>query len=257
METTKLVLVSGATGDLGRAYLDHFKKESNMRCYGISRRIEAHPLKNVNYLLSDLENSETTRKQINLIEYEKINSIILIHPVGRFKFEENGLPEFDKNSDSIDDEVYSSNIDTFHNIVRPLIENRDKYGLKPLTLVAFGSLSDSYNVPWWGSYSKSKLILRNDMKELSRLEKKLNSIFINLSSVKTTNEFKTRPYADPKYWVNPKEIVDRTHKLITEMNKNYVELDIFNDCPEYYEGYYKNYTNLKQKWQKEMQGIDG
>jgi NADP-dependent 3-hydroxy acid dehydrogenase YdfG len=252
MVNKKLIIVSGATGDLGKAYLEHYKNQLDVYCYGLSRRKEETPLNNVTYLMSDLENEQTTKNQINSIEFQDISKIIYVHPVGKFKFEEKGVPEIDYNNDSIDDEVYQSNINTFHNVVKPLILKRNKD--TPLTLVAFGSLSDFYTVPWWGSYSKSKLILRKDLRELSRLEDKVNSIFINLSSVRTSNEFKTRPYADTKYWISPSEIVTKTRDIIEKSTQKYLEIDVYNESPEYHRDYYNHYEELKEKWKKEMFG---
>lgn len=252
MTNKNLIIVSGATGDLGKAYLNYYKNQLNSRCYGISRRKEYVPLENVDYLISDLENEQTTKNQVDFIDFRDVSKITYIHPVGRFKFEETGYPEIDSDNDTIDDEVYRSNINTFHNVVKPLISKRNQNC--PLTLVSFGSISDFYNVPWWGSYSKSKLILRKDMRELSKLENQVNSIFINLSSVKTSNEFKTRPYADTKYWISPKDIVSKTRDIIENPMQKYLELDVYNESPEYHEGYYKNHNALKTKWKKEMFG---
>src|SRR3989344_8117742 len=155
----RLVIVSGATGDLGKAYLQYYSQKPDFVCYGLSRKEEKNPVTGVRYLTSDLEDSVVTKGQIQKVSLENIVDILVIHPVGKFKFEAQGTPEIDEKKDGIDDKVLQSNVDTFHNIVRPLLQQREEYGVKPLTLVAFGSLSDQYSVPWWGSYSKSKLIL--------------------------------------------------------------------------------------------------
>ena len=249
-----LVIVSGSTGDLGRAYLNYYSKQKDTVCYGLTRRDEERPLSGVTYLESDLEDSVTAREQIGRISLEGVVEILLIHPVGKFKFESDGTSEIDANKDGIDDEVYTSNIDTFHNIVRPLIEQRGQYGIIPLKLVAFGSLSDQYSVPWWGSYSKSKLILRRDMRELSRTEPNVKSLFVNLSSVETSNEQKTRPYADFRYWIKPEEVVDKSISMIETMRHPYQEIDVFNPSPDYTQSYYRNFDRLREKWLSEMKG---
>jgi short-subunit dehydrogenase len=51
----KLIIVSGATGDLGKAYVKHYSKEKNCLVCALSRREEKNPLKEVNYFLCDLE----------------------------------------------------------------------------------------------------------------------------------------------------------------------------------------------------------
>lgn len=254
MDKHKLVIVSGATGDLGRAYLDYYSIQNGTISYGLARRDEKNPVSGVTYLSSNLENAAATKERIDKISLEGVIEVLLIHPVGKFKFEENRALERDQNKDGIDDEVYTSNVDTFHNLVRPLIEQREKYGVVPLKLVAFGSLSDQYNVPWWGSYSKSKLILRQDMRELSRIEPNVESLFVNLSSVETSNEQKTRPYADTHYWLKPEEIVTRSAPIIQNMQHPYQEIDIFNASPHYSQSYYRDFDRLREKWLREMKG---
>ncbi len=248
----KLVIISGSTGDLGREYLNYYSQQDDTVCYGLTRRDETYPVSGVTYLRSDLEEAMATREQIQRISLEGVVKILLIHPVGKFKFEANGLPEIDKIEDGIDDEVFTSNVDTFHNIVKPLIEQRGKHSLVPMKLVAFGSLSDSYSVPWWGSYSKSKLILRPEMRYLSRMEPQVESLFINLSSVKTSNESRTRPYADTRYWLKPEEVVAKSTHIIEKMQPPYQEIDLFNPSPIYRESYYRDHDKLRKKWIIEM-----
>lgn len=249
----KVIIISGATGDLGKAYVKHYSKEKDCLVYAISRREEKNPLKNVNYLLCDLEKSKDTEQEVKKISLDGVLEVVLIHPVGRFKFEKNGVPEVKSIEHDIDDEVLKSNLDSFHNIVLPLLNLRKDKNIL-IKLVCFGSLSDVYNVPWWKSYSKSKLILREDMRAVSTFEKNLQALFLNLSSVKTFNEHKTRPFADTSFWLSPEEIVERSVPLISSLKENYTEVDLYNHSPEYHEGYYKDFKKLKEKWLKEMNG---
>ncbi|MBI5064700.1 hypothetical protein HZA97_00560 [Candidatus Woesearchaeota archaeon] len=254
MKKQKIVIVSGATGDLGRAYLEYYAKQPNISCYGLIRREERNPISGVEYLTSDLEDAVAVREQIQKIPLKDIAEVILIHPVGKFKFEPNGIPEVDKTGDGIDDDVFTSNVDTFHNIARVILEQREEHPNISVTLAAFGSLSDPYEVPWWGSYTKSKLILRKEMRDLSRIEPAVNSVFMNLSSVKTSKENKTRPYADTKYWLSPEEVVERSVRTIENPQQSYSELDLYNPSPEYTGSYYKNFEELRRKWLREMNG---
>ena len=252
MTQQKLVIVSGSTGDLGKAYLNYYSKRKDTVCYGLTRRDEETPVDGVTYLRSNLEDAMATREQVRQISLDGVIEVLLVHPVGKFKFESDGTSEIDENKDGIDDEVYKSNVDTFHNIVGPLIGQREVYGSVLLKLIAFGSLSDQYNVPWWGSYSKSKLILRQDMRELSRIEPNIKSLFVNLSSVKTANENRTRPSADTRYWINPEEVVNKSISLIENMQYSYQEIDIFNPSPDYHTRYYQEHDQLREKWLREM-----
>lgn len=253
-ETKMVVIISGATGSLGKEYLKYYSKKPGVVCYGLTRREEKSPIKGVRYLMSNLEDSVATREQIKKINLDKVADVLLIHPVGKFKFESEGIPEVDEIKDGIDDEVFKSNVDTLHNIVRPLIEQRKIYGAFPLKIVAFGSLSDHYHVPWWNSYTKSKLILRQEMRELSKKIPSVKSVFINLCSVKTSNESKTRPYADTKYWLITREVVAKSVQTITNTQRPYLEIDLFNPSPEYHRDYYRNFDELRNKWLREMKG---
>lgn len=257
MKKQKIVIVSGATGDLGKAYLEYYANQPNIKCYALTRKEERKQIRGVEYLaINNLEDAITTREQIQKINLDGIEKITLIHPVGKFKFEPEGIPEVDKMRCGIDDEIFRSNVDTFHNIVRTLFEQRRSNSNISLTFTAFGSLSDPHNVPWWGSYTKSKLVLRKEMRELSRVEKLVNSVFINLSSVRTSNESKTRPYADTKYWLSPKEVVERSVSIIENPPQPYVELDLFNPSPEYTSSYYDNFDVLRKKWLNAINGDD-
>ncbi len=74
----------------------------------------------------------------------------------------------------------------------------------------------------------------------------------NLSSVKTANESKTRPSADTRYWISPKEVVDKSIPIIETMQYPYQEVDIFNLSPDYHTSYYKEHDLLREKWLREM-----
>ncbi len=182
----KVIIVSGATVDLRKAYVKHYSKEKDCLVNAISRREEENPLKNVDYLLCDLEKSKDTEQEIKKISLDGVLEVVLIHPVGRFKFEKNGVPEVKSLEHDIDDEVLKSNLDSFHNIVLPLLNLRKDKNIL-IKLACFGSLNDAYNVPWWNFYSKSKLILREDMRGVSTFEKNIQALFLNLSSVNTFN----------------------------------------------------------------------
>ncbi|NCP72480.1 hypothetical protein GW835_03775 [archaeon] len=244
----RLIIVTGATGDLGKEYVKVYSKLSENKVYAISRRKEDFPIEGVIYLNCDLENKDITLNEINKISLEHTTEIVFIHPVGKFKFEENG-----DLINSIDQEIFKSNLDSFHNVLNPLLLLRKDKNIL-IKLIAFGSLSDSFNVPWWISYSKSKLALRADMKSISFSKKNICSLFLNLSSVKTFNEHKTRPFAETSFWLSVDEIVKRSLSIIDSLKEKYTEINLYNNSPEYYEGYYKDFNFLKEKWLKEMKG---
>jgi len=251
IKTEKLVVVPGATGDLGRGYLNYYSRRQNTICIGLSRKDENNPINSVQYLKANLEEPILIKEQIQRNLLERVPNILLIHPVGKFKFERDGTPESDNDCNGIDDEVQSSNITTFQNIVRYLLEKRKEGNISLIKLVAFGSISDPYGIPWWGSYSKSKLMLRRYIRELTRIEPMVQGIFVNLSSINTSNERKLRPFADTTYWLSPNEVVAKSVPIIENSRYQYLELDIFKPCPNYHENYYKEFDALKKEWLKD------
>jgi len=240
MVNNQLVIISGATGSLGKAYIEHYKKASKV--VGISRNQPERPYTDVQYLQADLLNARQSKRCIDGLQLEDITNLLLIHPVGRFKFEEDFT--------EIDPEIYSSNVETLVNLVNPILKCKDQLDI---TLVAFGSISDKYKVPFWKSYSESKNALRRYIHELADKENRIRGVFINLSSVNTTNESRLRPYANTSYWLTPKEIVQRSVPELSSKER-WKELDIFNISPDFSPAIYTNYPKILERWRREMYG---
>ncbi|MBT3406876.1 SDR family NAD(P)-dependent oxidoreductase [Candidatus Woesearchaeota archaeon] len=239
MVKTQLVVISGVTGSLGQAYATHYHAQ-DCKVVGLSRQPASQKLESVDHLVADLLDKKTTTETINRISLENITNILVIHPVGRFIFEN----EFRE----IDPKIYASNVETFKNVARPLIRSQI-----PATLVGFGSISDKYNIPFWGSYSRSKRALREYMQTLAYNNDNIRSVFLNLSSVKTLNESRLRPFADTSYWLTPEEIIERSVHELTFRGK-WKEVDIFNLSPDFSPEIYTDHQRLKERWLKEMYG---
>jgi hypothetical protein len=242
----KLVIVTGVTGDLGRAYDAHYAADPSVRCVGITRQ-QDHD--NPRWKIANLLDKREVEYAIRGIPLRGIEEIILIHPVGRFKFEDAMHPIVDQNQDGFDDEVCKSNISTFENVVSSIF---DRLGGRMLTVCQFGSISDRYesHIPFWRSYSHAKNVLRERGQALSALPR-VKSRFFSLSSVKTSAEQKTRLFADMTYWITPQEVVERSVPLI-ESRANYVEAEIFNPDPAYTNNYFLDTDTLYTKWKREM-----
>jgi len=247
----KMVLVSGASGTLGRAYLEHYQGESGVRCIGIARRDVSIP--NVSILKADLLGTAETAAAINRLSFEGVEEVVLIHPVGMFKFEEDGKPAVDLDGDGVDDEVLASNIATLDNILNPLREKIASTGKHiPLTLCAFGSLSDSYAVKYWKSYSRAKNMLRSHMRKLSSdRENEIRCVFFTVSTVNAEKERELRPFADAQYWLATEELVARSVPHIDQA-KSWEEVDIFNPMPGFKPEYYSDHDAVRTRWSREM-----
>lgn len=240
-----LYIIAGATGSLGKAYCDWINTNTNNDVLAIHRSGTINNIPNKQLDLLHKEKCYQTIKELNISQYEHI---VYIHPVGTFKFELEG-PEKDTNKDSIDDFVFQSNVETFTNITTPLSKkiNPDQ----KLITVAFGSVSDKYNIPYWSSYTDSKNILR-DLIEKNSKRKNRTGIFVNVSTVNTGNENKLRPNpTDKEHWLTAREIVEKSMPIIQNHPK-YIEMDIYKESPKYTNEFYTNKDSILSRWKKEM-----
>lgn len=247
----KLVLVTGVTGRLGGAYLKEYKKERNVKVVGCSRKRVEKAFPNIQYLEFDLLKEFEIKSNLTKVDFKGVNEIVLVHPIGMFKFEKNNHPKKDKNHDGIDDDIYASNVLTFRNIffsLKKIIKNYEKIRL---TVCAFGSISDKYNIPFWHSYTQSKKILRKFIKKQSKASK-IRGVFINVSTTDTGNERNLRPHAQKTYWLTPKEIVNHSKSFIDKAKAQYTEVNIYKNNPHFDITWYTNHDNVLERWQKQM-----
>lgn len=250
----QLVIITGANGRLGRAYLYHFSSKNDFDIISVSRSKEDDQPSVFKNIYADLLEQKNVKSEIDKIDFSVYKKIFLIHPVGKFKFQKNGIFEIDKDSNGIDDDVFSSNVVTLENILTPIID-RIKNTQTQIRVCAFGSISDRYDIPFWSSYSKSKNILRRILKSLSleeTLQDKISILFVNVSSVDTGNENKLRPHADKKFWLRPEEIVEKNMELLLSDFKGYKEIDTYNPIPDFDANYFHNNEKILKKWLKEM-----
>lgn len=251
----KLAIVTGASGALGTAYLEKLRRMQDFTCLGITRQTAEES--KTGMLSADLLNASEVATQIAKIDLSFISEVFLIHPVGKFAFEQNGQPRHDQDGDGIDDEVFRSNVETFHNIVSPLLTKLNEQAKNgnpiPMTMCAFGSVSDCYEIPYWQSYARAKGILRNFMHSLVDYKPNglIRGLMINLSSVDTENERTLRPSADKTYWLKCEEIVEQTMMLLLQQGRCWQEIDILKPDPNFEADYYLNLQKILEKWTRE------
>jgi len=255
----KLAIVTGVNGALGSAYLAQLAAYRNIQCVGISRSQVNDKISDVTYIdRVDLLDAEAVRRKIDReVPFSNSQEVIFVHPVGRFKFEENKAPEGDLDGDGIDDEVFNSNVRTFENVEKPLIDSSQQCGtVNEIVLCGFGSVSDKYKVPYWKSYSLSKDQLRMDIAGKARKGGhglRYRGIFVNVSSVNTGNENKLRPNADTTNWLQAEEIVDDTIQLLTREGRiRNLEVDIFKPIPQFDPDVYYSEDEVWKRWMREM-----
>ncbi|MDJ0552858.1 MAG: SDR family NAD(P)-dependent oxidoreductase [Microcoleaceae cyanobacterium MO_207.B10] len=259
---TRLAIVTGAGGAVGSSYLKHFLKQENTKCVALSRsNLEATE---VIQFKVDLLDEKKTREAIEKLDLSGISDLILVHGVGKFKYEDlESLPHLNQDRHKIDNEVFLSNYHTFVNVVNPLVEKLNKEhqsGQKiTLALCGFGSISDKYKIPFWRSYTYAKDTLRQYIKDLAKSEEWKGLIrgrFINVSTTDTGNENKLRPNVtveEKQYWLKPEKIVAQSMPVIESLQPLWQEIDVYEILPGFNpEEYYNDYQTIKQKWERQM-----
>lgn len=249
----RLVIVTGANGAVGKSYIEHFLQKKDTTCIAISRGfMETKAI----HHKTDLMDPVSTRNVIEKLDLSEFSTVFLIHAVGKFKYE----PFNDKMEEKIiDQNVYSSNYQTFINVTVPLVEKfeeeQKKHTKKVLVLCAFGSITDKYKIPYWYSYSYSKDALREYIKSLAHSDRRCSFIrgrFINVSTTDTGNENLLRPYVDEeekKYWLKPLTVVEESLESLDNIVTSWHEIDIFVNLPGFCpKEYYGDNEKIKEKW---------
>ena len=250
IEKDTLAIVTGANGAVGRAYLQELACMPTVRSTGIVRSESNEQIPNVEYFNGiDLLQATDVNRVIQSIFRHEAARVLLIHPVGKFKFEEE--PEVD-----VDPEILLSNTATFGNTIRPILEQINEDA--SLVMCGFGSVSDKYDVPFWRSYTAAKNELRESLRRLSEtlMPKGIQarSVMVNVSTTDTGNENALRPNADKRYWLKPEKIARQSLPvLLSSSDSDYQELDIIEERPDFEPGeYYSDPQSVLKKWKREM-----
>lgn len=245
-----LAIVTGGNGAVGKAYLQEFSAMPNIRPVCLTRQEHVDEIPGVEYRYGvDLVEEHLVRQAIYSLCCEEADNILLIHPVGKFKFEGQAPQE-------IDQEVWLSNVETMVNVVRAVMARTRNN----LMVCAFGSVSDKYNVPFWTSYTAAKNKVRDSLQNLAIMHQRpgqaavVRSAIVNVSTTDTGNENQLRPNADKAFWLSPKKIVDTSlPTLLANSGPVYQEIDVIEERPGFDPAaYYGNPDAILQKWRQEM-----
>lgn len=243
--TESLVLIPGISGKMGTEYGARFKELGNFDIIGFSRSTNMSP----NIIQADFLDKASISEAFMKIEFSKYKDVFLIHAIGPFLFEEH--IDIDSvslnNNQQIHKKTYNLNFYTFKNLFEELKIILPKQ--TTLSIIAFGSISDRYNIPWWYTYSKAKNNLRNYMR--CQISNQIRGLFINVSSTEKDDE---RPFADKEYWMSCKEVSCRTMRAVLDKELNWQEIDIFKPYPKFNYNYFENLELIKTKWLKDMYG---
>lgn len=238
-------MVTGASGKLGSCFIEQLKKEDKV-ILGFTRK--DFKIEDVEILKADLLDELQISNTLKDFDFSCFSTITLIHPVGKFKFEKDFSDTVDIDRDGIDDEIYTTNVLTLKNILKILLARLNNN--QKVKVCVFASISDKHNVPFWNSYTKSKNILREYLKELCK-QGYAHTLVVNVSTVDTGNENLLRPNADRTYWLHPDEIVSQTLPELVNVTL-YKEINVFKNKPDFNENYYLDHEAILKKWEKEM-----
>lgn len=241
----ELFVVTGASGKLGFCFIELLKKE-NKTVLGLTRK--DFEIAGVQLLKADLIDESQVSETLKTFNFSDFETVTLIHPVGKFKFEKDSSWIMDTDKDGIDDEVYATNVMTLKNIIKVLLTSLSKN--QKVKVCAFASVSDKHNIPYWNSYTRSKNIVREYLKELCK-QNHIYALMVNVSTVDTGNENLLRPNADKTYWLSPEEIVSQTLFELASVS-SYKEIDIFKEKPNFDQNYYLDHEAILKTWEKEM-----
>jgi short-subunit dehydrogenase len=246
-EIKRLVIISGASRGIGKAFADYYRTQNNIEVIGLSHS-NKQGLTQLD-LLGDIE----VNTFVNKLDLTKFREITYIPGIGIDKFEPDAKPHIDYDGDGIDDEIYASNITTFMNIAEPLIQ-KVKQTQTPITFCNIGSISDIYQVPFWQSFSQSKNIVRKYLKSVA--SSGVKSITLNVSStLDEENRKYGRVNADTTYWQTAQELVKKSINSLEGMrilNSTYAEFDFYKHNPNFRPDYFTNLPKLFASWQKDL-----
>lgn len=246
----QLVIIAGATGEIGKLFSKYFADKGD-EVFTLSRNSRLNfNHKNIKHFHVDLENYNGTYDLFSKISYAKYRKITFIHSIGLDKFENINYPKMDV-LQTIDPSVYSSNVNTFKIPVSIMFSFIKREQIKPsLQLFMIGSVADKYEMPFLRSFSESKNIVRQYMRNLSENNTWIRSLVINISSTVTESALMIRPYSDTKFWLNPNEVFDFSVQNLSKESGAYREEDIYKENPDFSEEYYYDHPRIFKRWNK-------
>lgn len=247
-----LAIVTGAAGALGKAYLDELAIHPTLRVAAFTRGHQTVRHPRVEYRDGiDLLEADAVARAIDTLRADQVRRVVLIHPVGKFKFEDHT-----QEPRPLDQQVLLSNFTTLTNTVIPLIDRIRKDAT--FVVCGFGSVSDRYDVPFWRSYTAAKNTIRTFLKTIAasciETGPDTRTVMVNVTTTDTGNENLLRPNADKRYWLKPEKIVAQSvPALFGDSLSFYQEIDVIEAQPGFDpDAYYRNHAAVRAKWLTEM-----
>jgi len=207
----KNILITGASGNLGKSVLAAFEKESEFHI-NITSREEIHDSGHLKAFYVDLTSEASTASMVHELTEKQQHIDAAVFLTGAFI-----QGDITQISSTDLQKMISINVATAHNIAAPLIQiNRQKQ--KPLHLIFIGAkaamapASAVENV----AYALSKKMLLNYAELINESENKYGTLayIILPGTLDTAFNRQAMPDADFSQWTNPDDIATYIKRII-------------------------------------------
>lgn len=249
----KKYIIAGINGDIGLEFARRF--DGLGKLYGISRKqnkLEDLVYEHVQCDLLKPTDVDAMFESINLF-----GDLTYVHLPGKFQFQDENHQITDSNNDGIDDDTFATNVETFRNVMPHLFAYLKRNGDARLKIIAIGSTSDLYDIPYWHSFTHSK----NELRKLFRLMYgcpetygRVSSLFINVSTTDGQQLAGERPHISKRFVLKPSEILDQAFPHIASTKSESLEISILKPNPDFACENYLDNSEIKKRWYKDMYG---
>lgn len=257
MSKKQLVIIAGASGEIGTAFCKKILTHSNMDCIAIFRNhrtgLQSATLKEVR---CNLEDSNSIQEAFKNIDFGSYSRVIYLHTIGVDKFDPRGYPKI-KPMKTIDPQVYETNVNSFKYFLRYCVAalskiNKNKKIKTKFRVAVIAGVADKYTPFVIESFCEAKFIVRQYIQSYIHIYPTwFSGLSINISSTITKSALRVRPHANTKYWLTPKQVVEKSFKALISKFNSYREFDIIQPSPEFIQDYYINNELLYKKWSQE------
>lgn len=214
---SRMVIVAGANSELAPYYIAGLPGDA---CVTISRRPLQHGL-DTEHLALDLLDAGAWRRAASRLLDRSVDELYVLHLVGEFALEH----------DTSMQRMLDVNYRTLVNLMQPLRELH-----VPKTVVcSFGSVSDKYDVPLWRSYSRSKRMARELLKDAA--QDGCRCVYVATSTIDTASARRLLPDARDS-WLTPAEVADASLPAIRNAAPGYRELEVYRPRADFSPGLY-------------------
>lgn len=253
MNYKKLIIVAGASGEIGTHFIKKLSKNKENHIIGVVRtKTLGFQSENVETITCELSNEHDVAEKFSQIKLDNYEQIIYLHTIGVDKFDPRGYPVLQKMK-TIDPEVYDTNVNSFKYLMKYLVKELDlinEDSIKThLKLAMIGGVGDKYAPFVIESFCEAKYILRQYIQsQIQVYPEWVTGLSINVTSTITQSALKVRPNADTTYWLTSQEVAEQgIHELLNN-REGYKEIDIIKKSPKYFKNYYHDNQTLYKKW---------